>query len=413
MALPTDIPLPANYDDSEFSRLVDFARAVPIDEHTIARLASHLAESGDRFNWPAGQRIADVASTGGPGSLSTLIPPFILHAIGFNVVKIGVPGRPAGAIDTLATIPGYRPRLSRDEVDRVIDRCGFAHFLADERFAPLDAALFAYRRRVGAVDVPLLAAASLLSKKLAAGVTGVGLDVRLGRHGNFGRTPEAARSNATMFCKAAAALGIRAIAFLSPTTGPAQPYIGRGESLVALGIAAGICSTPRDGWLMRHIEDCAKMAQAVALEFGNCSGCNVAGPFSEIIRPVLQSHLEAQGASLDALQRRITAVIAAPRRTVVALESGVLDVDLGGIRAAIVRVQGGSGGDPFNDPAGIELLVCPGKTVSKGDDLALLRCERESEQGTFESEIARALVVESKKMPNDLDPQEMELIRAY
>ena len=52
--------------------------------------------------------IADVASTGGPGSLSTLLPPFVLSTLGCNVVKLGVPGRSAGAIDSLATLPGRK-----------------------------------------------------------------------------------------------------------------------------------------------------------------------------------------------------------------------------------------------------------------------------------------------------------------
>ncbi len=61
--------------------------------------------------------VADVASTGGPSSLSTLLSPLFLRAGGAVVPKLGVPGRPAGGIDCLAQIPGYRTELSAQEVE--------------------------------------------------------------------------------------------------------------------------------------------------------------------------------------------------------------------------------------------------------------------------------------------------------
>src|SRR5271170_4830986 len=75
------------------------------DEH-IAQLAMVLAESGHVVRPQGGVTHADVASTGGPSSLSTLLCPLFLRSFGSTVPKLGVSGRPAGAVDVLAQIPG-------------------------------------------------------------------------------------------------------------------------------------------------------------------------------------------------------------------------------------------------------------------------------------------------------------------
>src|SRR5437868_14746215 len=103
------------------------------DMHRLNKL---LASSGTVLTCNENGPTADVASTGGPASLSTLLCPLYLRSYGFVVPKLGVPGRPAGGIDVLAQLPGYRVDLSEADVRRVLERCGYAHFLAGTQFAP-------------------------------------------------------------------------------------------------------------------------------------------------------------------------------------------------------------------------------------------------------------------------------------
>jgi thymidine phosphorylase len=243
-------------EQDRFEQIVNAATARDVTDTWIADLTTTLAESGDRIHDYSGTT-ADVPSTGGPSSLSTLLCPLFLAAGGLLVPKLGVPGRPAGGLDIMAQIPGYQTRLDPTDVRAVLDRCRYAHFEAAGRFAPMDGRLFAFRQSSGAQAVIPLVISSLLSKKLAVGVKRVGLDIRVGNHGNFGATFAEANENASRFIRIASLLGISAKAFITNANRPYQPYIGRGEALLALhewftGAA--------DPWLSRHIDQCAFMA---------------------------------------------------------------------------------------------------------------------------------------------------------
>jgi pyrimidine-nucleoside phosphorylase len=329
-------------------------------------------------------------------------------AAGCRVVKLGVPGRPAGAIDVLGTLQGYQTHLSADDVRAVLAKASFAHFLADERFAPLDAALFAYRRKVGAVAVPVLAAASLLAKKLAVGVTHVGLDVRVRPHGNFGTTRESARANATLFCAAAECVGISAIAFLTDAERVPQPWIGRGESLVALAQALGIEQPAHSStWADSHVSDCYRMAAYTAgidvTSFVNAESTR------HLAGRALESHLVAQGSSAGALRARVSAILASPRTTIHANRRGVLTLDLDRLRSVMVAAQE-QGDDAFSDPVGLELLERPRTLVEYGQPLARVRA---TGSGIDIASIESSFIVvpaESGAPPSS-ESEELEIVR--
>lgn len=426
------LKLPPRPTEADFSTLVAVAREISPSPEDVASLAEQLAASGERLRWPAGSvgaGAADVASTGGPASLSTLLAPLALRALGIPVVKLAVSGRPAGAIDSLGSLSGYRVRLSPDQVHETLDASGYAHFLADDRFAPLDAALFAFRRRVGAVAVPALAAASLLSKKIAVGLARVGLDVRVGPHGNFGTTREEARANSLLFCHAADLLGVEATAFLSSAEIPAQPWIGRGESLVALATVVDAIDptlAASEGWLAAHSTTCLRMAAVVS---GSSDNPDLASPSPNIdptaLADALRVHLEAQGATWDAFLARAEHVGGVRRHELRAAEDGTVEVDLGEIRTALTTLQAEviDGGDAaFSDPAGVHLLVQPGQHCCRDEPLALVRCEGvpwDSNQATalFErlSRAVRALPFDNGSLATSSSPtysHDPEVVRA-
>jgi pyrimidine-nucleoside phosphorylase len=164
-------------------------------------------------------------------------------------------------VDVLAQLPGYTIDLDSLAAQEVLDRCGYVHVLAGAKFAPADATMFAHRQRVGAQSIPALAVASLLAKKLAMGVRQVGLEVRVAPHGNFGADSEQAAANARVFCRVAKLVGIEATCFLTDGAVPQQPYLGRGEAILALSLLLG---GRAETWLQSHAATCEHWASTLA-----------------------------------------------------------------------------------------------------------------------------------------------------
>ena len=350
-------------DRDDIVSLIRYVLRNGLQLEEVASLAVKLANSGALL--PAiSSATADVASTGGPSSLSTLICPLFLKLKGFTIPKLAVPGRPAGGIDVLATIPGYKASLSPEEVVHCLEECRYSHFLAGEDFVPLDARMFRIRQEIGAQDNPSLVIASLIAKKIAASVTHVRLDVRVGPHGNFGRTLDDARANAQRFNSVADMVRLDSGCYLTDATAIYQPYIGRGEALVALAL---MFSDNADSWLRDHIHTCWAMTEGLGIESSL--------PEMSSVKRVFEENLAAQGSHLRDFELRVDELWEAKKTTVLARSTGYLQIDLSMLRHLLVEAQRAC--DPsrsaFTDPCGVELLVQPGHLVDRDQPIARVR----------------------------------------
>jgi thymidine phosphorylase len=220
-------------DKNKWINLIAEAQRCPLSDERIVEIISEYANSGEILSLTE-HNTADVPSTGGPSSLSTLITPLFLVQAGFIVPKLGVPGRPAGGLDTLAQISGYKINMSENEIKNSISKCHYAHFISSGRYAPLDLDVFLLRKKNSALALPSLVIASILSKKIAVGIKNICLDIRIANHGNFGSNFTQGRLNAKQFIRISKILKLRSICFLTDANTPFQPYIGRGEALWAL-----------------------------------------------------------------------------------------------------------------------------------------------------------------------------------
>lgn len=355
--------------DYSMERLIAWFDQNQAGDRDVAYLAKTLAHSGTVLTYNDGNIKADIASTGGPGSLTTILCPLFLRAFGFVVPKLGVPGRPAGGIDVLSQIPGYKYDLTNQEIKHILTDSGYAHFLASDRYAPLDAKLFEYRKKHGALAYPPIVIASILAKKIAVGVQLAGLDIRVAPHGNFGTSWSIARENAQRFCRVAALVGCQGVCFLTNNDVPPQPYIGRGESLVALYL---YFEEKEPAWLRHHVDMCYAMSLSLAAKMNLKV---TAYPSRSELLEIFGDHLSAQGTTFAAFKQRIVQWQKEPVFELKAQEDGFLVVDLECIRENINRFQVQAANEIilFPDPCGIILEKRPGQHVRKGEKIASIR----------------------------------------
>ena len=344
-------------------------RADEVDVDQLARLVEVLAYSGEVVG-PISSSVVDIASTGGPGSLSTLLAPLFVRGLGGVISKIAVPGRPAGGLDSLASLPRYRTDVDVRSARHVLEACDYLHVAAGTTFCPLDAAFFTWRQANGAQAVPNLAIASLLAKKVAAGAGRVVLDVRVGTHGNFGHNLDEARLHAARFIAVARELGITAACILSDALAPAQPWVGRGEALVAV---ADVLTGADTGLLSSHATDCFLMA---TIAIGRDGEASTPPEIREVARAAHDRMLDAHGASGDSYWSRVEDLRRGAREQIRAEKAGRVHIDIQGVRSVLVEHQSSAHplpGATFSDPCGLRFNVDAGGLVQEGDVIAEVR----------------------------------------
>ena len=190
-------------------------RGLSLDEARTLTLA--MRDSGDKFS-PArlGKTAVDKHSTGGVGDKTSFLVAPLAAACGVAVPMISgrALGHTGGTLDKLEAIPGFRTALTLQEFEAVLMKCGASIISQTKSLVPADRVLYALRDRTGTVESPGLICASILSKKLAAGLDALILDVKTGS-GAFLRKPEDSAYLAALMVATAEAAGTRTVALLT------------------------------------------------------------------------------------------------------------------------------------------------------------------------------------------------------
>jgi pyrimidine-nucleoside phosphorylase len=180
-------------------------------------LALAMRDSGERFD-PSrlGKVAVDKHSTGGVGDKTSFLVAPLAAACGLAVPMISgrALGHTGGTLDKLESIPGFRTALTLEEFERVLVRCGAAIISQTPKIVPADRVLYALRDRTGTVENPGLIGASILSKKLAAGLNALVLDVKTGS-GSFLRNRADSEYLAALMVATAEAAGTRTVALMT------------------------------------------------------------------------------------------------------------------------------------------------------------------------------------------------------
>ena len=175
----------------------------------------------------------DKHSSGGVGDKTSFLVAPLAAACGVAVPMISgrALGHTGGTLDKLEAIPGYRTALTLAEFEAVIKKCGASIIGQTDQLAPADRKLYALRDRTGTVENPGLICASILSKKLAAGLDGLVLDVKTGS-GAFLRKVEDAEFLAALMVATAEAAGTQTVALLTDMSQPLGRAAGNWIELV-------------------------------------------------------------------------------------------------------------------------------------------------------------------------------------
>ncbi|PLU12151.1 thymidine phosphorylase, partial [Sinorhizobium medicae] len=196
------------------------------DECVALTLA--MRDSGETLDWGEfGRPVVDKHSTGGVGDNVSLMLAPIVAACGPVVPMISGRGlgHTGGTLDKLESIPGYNIQPSPELFRRVVDEVGCAIIGQTANLAPADKRLYAIRDVTATVDSVPLITASILSKKLAAGLQSLVLDVKLG-NGSFMTDPAETEILARSLVEVANGAGVRTSALITDMNEPLADAAG-------------------------------------------------------------------------------------------------------------------------------------------------------------------------------------------
>ena len=207
-----------------------FAMAVCIkglSEKERIELTLAMRDSGKVCTWALPGPVIDKHSTGGIGDNTSLILAPALAACGGFVPMVSGRGlgHTGGTLDKLEAIPGYQAEVSPERFEEVVGKVGCAIVGAGEGIAPADKRLYTIRDLTGTVESVDLITSSILSKKLAAGLEALVLDVKVGS-GAFLRHLEEARTLAESLVLVASGSGCPTIALLTDMNEPLATSAG-------------------------------------------------------------------------------------------------------------------------------------------------------------------------------------------
>lgn len=351
-------------------------------EEEMRGLTLAMAASGDEVDLSAfGSSTVDKHSTGGVGDKTTLIACPVVAAAGGRIAKMSGRGlgHTGGTVDKLESIPGFRTTLSREEFFAVVEKTGISLIGQSGELAPADKKLYALRDVTATVDSIPLIAASVMSKKLAAGSAAIVLDVKTGS-GAFMKTLDDALALARAMVAIGEGAGRKTSAVITDMDVPLGFAVGNAlEVAEAMEVLQG-----------RGPADLREVSLALAADMLRLIG---RGGFDECQRlaekavedgsafRAFAAMVEAQGGDASCLADPRKLPQAAFRLKVRAERSGYIthmDAETIGRAACMLGAGRETKESVIDHAAGIRILKKTGEAVEAGEAIAELHANAEN-----------------------------------
>jgi thymidine phosphorylase len=356
-----------------------------------------MIESGERLDLSSiDVPTADKHSTGGVGDKVSLILAPVVAACGVADPMLSGRGlgHTGGTLDKLEAIPGFRVDLNSEEMIEILRKVGCVICSAGPGLAPADRKLYALRDVTGTVESIPLIASSIMSKKIAEGVSTLVLDVKVGS-GAFLPEIDAARDLAVTMVELGDSHGVKTSALLTRMDSPLGRAAGNG-----LEVTEAVQALEGEG-----AEDLMEVTLELAREMLDLVGVDADPAAAVEDGSALDKYREmvaAQGGDADA------PIPESPqRRTVHATANGyVTRLDARAVGIAAWRLGAGRSrkDEPVSAGAGIVCLAKPGDEVSEGQPLLELHAD---ETARFEPALT---ALEGAFDIEDEPPQPQDLI---
>ncbi len=369
-----------------------------LDDAETVSLTEAMLHSGKVLDLSAipGTKV-DKHSTGGVGDKVSICLAPLVAACGVPVPMVSGRGlgHTGGTLDKLEAIPGFRTDLSTDDFARLVGSVGTCMIGQTKDVAPADKRIYALRDVTATVECVPLIVASILSKKLAEGIDGLVLDVKVGR-GAFMKDLEHATTLAQALVRVGTRAGKKVVAVLTSMESPLGEAVGNAlETREAIEVLHG--KGPAD------LVECTMVLGAEMLVLGGKAKdeASARARLAEVIangsaRRTMERMIAAQGGD--------PAVVAEPSRLAVAAHdvkiaapsdgfvtrADALEIGL----AAVAMGAGRTRADQAVDPAvGISVHAKPGARVAMGDALATLHVRHAADAAPIADRVGAAFEV--------------------
>ena len=346
-------------------------------------LTEGMRDSGRVLAWDLPGPVVDKHSTGGIGDCVSLLLAPALACCGAYVPMISGRGlgHTGGTLDKLEAIPGFRTGLTEAAFRKQVAEIRCAIVAASADLAPADKRLYAIRDVSGTVESIDLITASILSKKLAAGLEALVLDVKCGS-GAFMKTPERAEALARALVTTAQGAGCMTSALITDMSQPLATAAGNALEVIEVMETLTGTSVNTALWDLTVALGGEALALAgLAADAGDGEGRIAQALESGQAVEVFGRMVTAQGGPADFVERWPDRLPSAPVMVEVpALEDGyVAAIDGEALGHAVVHLGGGRlrEGDRVIPAVGLSDLAGIGEETGAGVPLAMVHAMTE------------------------------------